>query len=536
MEVAVFSTKLPKFDFEVNHSNRPDVAMFDFTSVYQACHAALIREKNGHKLLACMVGDGLYQPFWPQGTGCGRGFISAFNAAWMIRDWALGEKDPLTILAERETLYLTLPMTPGNLSAAHDSYSIDPKSRYKLVQDRVVVKEEEVKHLYNPEEHGKVKRIKREFEDPWESVIANKNMNRRGSQDNNLSDESENSENEGMIPSKEGTLYSSTEYQEVADKYFKDNSERESIKVKKAAMLDGNSAKKNVQWQAGKGQEKNSESESVIPVEEGTKHSDASTEDKEADGEGPEVNSENEMMMMMAKKVMMMNSNITEEDSEPRVAGEKNSKAELIQLKKSVMINGKIVKPEDQCFAGDRSSDNELIMLKEAAMGNFNDETTQDQDVFGESSEENSENASNSPVPEEMIHGSGKDEKIGGTGPVGGSENRSTVGERATVGDDRLAQTMEWNVAKNETMMGNKAAMMMDGSHGNTEDQQLMVDDLLEENSENELMMPGKVVMMNDHVVKTDDQVAVGEEFLVRKIDFSLVYHKVKEAYSECPM
>ncbi|PIK49041.1 putative protein-methionine sulfoxide oxidase MICAL2 isoform X9 [Apostichopus japonicus] len=157
MEVAVFSTKLPKFDFEVNHRNRPDVAMFDFTSVYQACHSALIREKNGHKLLACMVGDGLYQPFWPQGTGCGRGFISAFNAAWMIRDWALGEKDPLTILAERETLYLMLPMTPMNLSQAVDSYTIDPKTRYKNYRSRVTVTRKEVERLYNPGEQDETK-------------------------------------------------------------------------------------------------------------------------------------------------------------------------------------------------------------------------------------------------------------------------------------------------------------------------------------------------------------------------------------------
>ena len=86
-----------------------------------------------------------------------------FNAAWMIRDWALGEKDPLTILAERESLYLMLPMTPGNLSAAHDSYGIDPRSRYKSMHGCVVVKEEEVKHRYNPEEHGDVRRVKREF-------------------------------------------------------------------------------------------------------------------------------------------------------------------------------------------------------------------------------------------------------------------------------------------------------------------------------------------------------------------------------------
>ena len=36
------------------------------------------------------------------GTGCARGFLSAFDAGWMIRDWCLGKKNPLKILAERE--------------------------------------------------------------------------------------------------------------------------------------------------------------------------------------------------------------------------------------------------------------------------------------------------------------------------------------------------------------------------------------------------------------------------------------------------
>lgn len=61
LEIGVFSTKLPNFDFKINHHGRPDVAMFDFTSVYQACHAAVVRDVNGHKLLAALVGDGLYQ-------------------------------------------------------------------------------------------------------------------------------------------------------------------------------------------------------------------------------------------------------------------------------------------------------------------------------------------------------------------------------------------------------------------------------------------------------------------------------------------
>ena len=55
------------------------------------------------------MGDSLLEPFWPEGTGCARGFLSAMDAGWMMRDWFLGQKNPLKILAEREmTRYLDI--------------------------------------------------------------------------------------------------------------------------------------------------------------------------------------------------------------------------------------------------------------------------------------------------------------------------------------------------------------------------------------------------------------------------------------------
>ena len=40
------------------------------------------------------------QPFWPMGTGCARGFLAAFDTAWMVKSWAQG-RTPLEVLAER---------------------------------------------------------------------------------------------------------------------------------------------------------------------------------------------------------------------------------------------------------------------------------------------------------------------------------------------------------------------------------------------------------------------------------------------------
>ena len=80
----------------------PDVCIFDFTNLYAARVAARVNVRKGQPLLSLIVGDSLLEPFWPEGTGCARGFLSAMDAGWMMRDWFLGQKNPLKILAERE--------------------------------------------------------------------------------------------------------------------------------------------------------------------------------------------------------------------------------------------------------------------------------------------------------------------------------------------------------------------------------------------------------------------------------------------------
>uniref|UniRef100_A0A665TAI5 F-actin monooxygenase n=1 Tax=Echeneis naucrates TaxID=173247 RepID=A0A665TAI5_ECHNA len=131
-EAADFGTnyQLPSLDYAINHYGQPDVAMFDFTSMYASENAALIREKHGHQLLVALVGDSLLEPFWPMGTGCARGFLAAFDTAWMVKGWAQ-ERSPLEILAERESIYRLLPQTTTeNISKNFEQYNIDPASRY----------------------------------------------------------------------------------------------------------------------------------------------------------------------------------------------------------------------------------------------------------------------------------------------------------------------------------------------------------------------------------------------------------------------
>nr|DBA30291.1 TPA: hypothetical protein GDO54_006297 [Pyxicephalus adspersus] len=152
-EAARFSTnqQLPNLDFAINHYGQPDVAMFDFTCMYASENAALVRERNSHRLLVALVGDSLLEPFWPMGTGIARGFLAAMDSAWMVRSWAQGAS-PLEVLAERESIYRLLPQTtPENVSKNFSQYSVDPTTRYPNVNLQFL-RPSQVRHLYNTTE------------------------------------------------------------------------------------------------------------------------------------------------------------------------------------------------------------------------------------------------------------------------------------------------------------------------------------------------------------------------------------------------
>ncbi|XP_035980496.1 protein-methionine sulfoxide oxidase mical2b isoform X4 [Fundulus heteroclitus] len=158
-EAADFGTnyQLPSLDYAINHYGQPDVAMFDFTCMYASENAALIREKHGHQLVVTLVGDSLLEPFWPMGTGCARGFLAAFDTAWMVRGWAQG-KNALEILAERESIYRLLPQTtPENISKNFEQYTIDPATRYPNLNSSCV-RPHQVRHLFIDGHSGPVEK------------------------------------------------------------------------------------------------------------------------------------------------------------------------------------------------------------------------------------------------------------------------------------------------------------------------------------------------------------------------------------------
>nr|XP_019959820.1 PREDICTED: F-actin-methionine sulfoxide oxidase mical1-like [Paralichthys olivaceus] len=87
-------------------------------------------------------------PFWPLGTGIARGFLAAFDTAWMVRSW--GMRVPhLKVLAERESVYQLLSQTtPENTSKNYAGYSINPKTRYQRI-NLSSIHAGQVQHLYD---------------------------------------------------------------------------------------------------------------------------------------------------------------------------------------------------------------------------------------------------------------------------------------------------------------------------------------------------------------------------------------------------
>lgn len=52
---------MPNLRFALNHHDEPDVALFDFTSMFAARNSLHVKERRGRQLLSCLVGDGLLE-------------------------------------------------------------------------------------------------------------------------------------------------------------------------------------------------------------------------------------------------------------------------------------------------------------------------------------------------------------------------------------------------------------------------------------------------------------------------------------------
>lgn len=90
------------------------------------------------------------QPFWPIGTGIGRGFLGAFDAAWMMKRFSAGV-DPIDLLKEREAIMTILPYSFASTSPKDIAkYTIDPRTRYRNYDS--LVPAGDVSNLYDSDD------------------------------------------------------------------------------------------------------------------------------------------------------------------------------------------------------------------------------------------------------------------------------------------------------------------------------------------------------------------------------------------------
>ncbi|KAF0738990.1 hypothetical protein Ae201684P_015302 [Aphanomyces euteiches] len=105
-----------------------DAQLFDFSQTLRAVKAAVVLPHPTSKLFVALVGDALLEPFWPQGLGINRGFLSVLDTAFAIT--RLDKADDFKILIEHDKHYRCC--TSLMLQANIGKFNVDPASRYKL--------------------------------------------------------------------------------------------------------------------------------------------------------------------------------------------------------------------------------------------------------------------------------------------------------------------------------------------------------------------------------------------------------------------
>jgi len=104
--------------------------IFDFSDVRRLEHAAQVSTEG---LFVCAVGDALLEPFWPEGLGIIRGFMSALDAATAVRDALCSSKE--AGLSSATSSYNVLKSVSAQTAAQclqkdPMRYRLTPESRY----------------------------------------------------------------------------------------------------------------------------------------------------------------------------------------------------------------------------------------------------------------------------------------------------------------------------------------------------------------------------------------------------------------------
>ena len=118
-------------------------ALFDFSKRSNATEAAkYLVADGGVQLAVLVVGDALMEPFWPEGLGVNRGFLSALDAVWLLTNFhRTGHTTDVNLaLSKRAELLEKLrqlsAFTKDNLlKPEFGNYALLPSSRYKLFSE-----------------------------------------------------------------------------------------------------------------------------------------------------------------------------------------------------------------------------------------------------------------------------------------------------------------------------------------------------------------------------------------------------------------
>ena len=93
-----------------------------------------------------------FQPFWPTGSGAGRGVLSALDCAWMIKQYC-SNHPPLACVRERENIYKLLSGTTNeSLKKNHKLFTIDPTTRYTAFDSKKVSNISSLHSLYDTDD------------------------------------------------------------------------------------------------------------------------------------------------------------------------------------------------------------------------------------------------------------------------------------------------------------------------------------------------------------------------------------------------
>ena len=107
-----------------------------------------------------------------------RGFLSALDAAWMIRSWSM-QSNPLQVLEERENIYSMLSQTTDDgIKTNYSKFTIDPTTRYKSIPKNT--KDEKIIALYDTDNKEEMRYLEEKFKSKsYFDSLAYQNIMRR---------------------------------------------------------------------------------------------------------------------------------------------------------------------------------------------------------------------------------------------------------------------------------------------------------------------------------------------------------------------